>query len=156
MCCKGAENTHNENESLAIVTLNLIFLINLATSLLMTGVIWVIQLVHYPSFHYVTEDKFQTFHQFHNRNISLIVVPVMIIELVTSGALWWHHGSQSLHGNGFFLVILIWFSTAVFSVPAHSRLSSGKTKNRIDYLVRTNWIRTILWSVKSILSVLLI
>lgn len=156
MCCKGAENTHNENESLASVSLNLIFLINLFTSVFMTGLIWLVQLVYYPAFQFADQGNFKAFHRFHNRRISLIVVPVMIIELVTSGVLWWNYGPLSAHGVGFYLVILIWISTAAFSVPNHAKLASGKDEKVIRSLVHTNWFRTILWSVKSLLTLWLL
>lgn len=156
MCSKGAENTHNENESLASVMLNLIFLVNLFTSVFMTGLIWQVQLVHYPAFRFVDEDNFNAFHHFHNHRISLIVIPVMLTELTTSGILWWAYGAFSLHGLGFYLVILIWISTAAFSVPNHAKLSSGKDEKVIKKLVYTNRARTLFWTVKAILSVSLI
>ncbi|MFV1883462.1 MAG: hypothetical protein ACMZ7B_03120 [Balneola sp.] len=153
LCCKGVENTHNENESLASVDLNLIFLINCSASLFLAGLIWTIQLVHYPSFHFVDEHNFKEFHPFHNRRISLLVIPVMITELLSSGILWWNDGAFSLNGIGFYLVCLIWLSTFLLSVPTHAKLAKGKDDTLIMSLVNTNWVRTILWSVKAGLAV---
>lgn len=153
LCYKGAENTHYENESLASMDLNLIFLLNFATSLFMAGLIWTIQLVHYPSFRFVDETNFNAFHSFHNQKISIIVIPVMITELITSRLLWWNEGFLSLNGIGFYLVLLIWISTFLLSVPNHAKLATGKDDVVINTLVHTNWIRTMLWTVKAGLSI---
>lgn len=136
--------------------LNLIFLVNLASSLFMMGLIWTIQLLHYPSFQFVDENNFKDFHRFHNQKISFIVIPVMISELVTSGLLWWNEGYLSLNGIGFYLVLLIWVSTFLLSVPNHAKLSKGKDDVVITALVNTNWVRTMLWTVKAGLSLCII
>ncbi len=130
----------------------LIFLINLCATLFLTGLIWVIQVVHYPSFRFVSEKEFLAFHQFHSQRISYLVIPTMTIELITSGILWWLSTWFSLNSIGFYLVILIWISTALFSVPCHSKLLHGKDMNILNKLVSTNWIRTVLWSTKMLVS----
>lgn len=45
------------------------FLINGATSIFLCGLIWVIQLVHYPSFHFVEDSRFIDFQAFHTQRI---------------------------------------------------------------------------------------
>lgn len=153
---KGVENTQLCNESLVCMLLEPIFLINLVTSIFLCGLIWVIQLLHYPSFHFVDETRFTTFHAFHNRRISIIVIPMMITELVTSGILWWNSTWWDLNAIGFYLVTGIWIATFLLSVPIHGRLSGGKQNSEINLLINTNWIRTVLWSLKVTLSVLVL
>jgi hypothetical protein len=51
----------------------------------------------------------------------------------------------------FLVVLFIWISTFTLSVPCHKKLSLGKDSKTIDQLVKTNWIRTILWSLKSLI-----
>tara|TARA_R110002126_G_scaffold53886_2_gene145943 strand:+ start:4288 stop:4659 length:372 start_codon:yes stop_codon:yes gene_type:complete len=118
----------------------------------MTGLIWYVQLVHYPSFHFIDKDAFSEFHAHHSLKTGIIVMPVMSLELATSGALAWSDGWFSLNAFGFYFVILIWLSTLFFSVPKHNALAHGKVDSLIDGLVHTNWIRTVLWSIKSGLS----
>ncbi len=79
-------------------------------------------------------------------------MPVMSLELATSGALAWMDGWFTLNAVGFYLVILIWLSTAIFSVPKHNALRHGKVGSLITGLVNTNWYRTVLWSLKSGIS----
>lgn len=156
MCSKGAENTHYENESLTCMSLNLFFLINSAATLFMAGLIWLIQLVHYPSFHFVDQSNFKEFHLFHSTRISFVIIPVMILEIVTSGILWWNYSAFDINSIGFYLVILIWIATAGFSVPNHNKLGNGKNTETINSLVNTNWVRTILWSIKAVLTIYLL
>ncbi len=122
----------------------------------MMGLIWTIQLVHYPSFRFIDKENFLAFHRFHNQRISFIVVPVMITEIITSGLLWWNDGYLSLNGIGFYLVILIWVATGLLSVPNHAKLTKGKDDAVINALINTNWVRTVLWTVKALLGIYLL
>lgn len=127
----------------------LIFLINAFASFFLTGLIWIVQLVHYPSFHHVSDENFVQFQKHHVNSIDKIVIPAMIAEITTSFALAWFDGFFSLNALGFYLVVMIWISTGLFSVPAHSILEDRKDQNAINRLVSTNWVRTVLWTIKS-------
>lgn len=133
-----------------------LFILNLGSSLFMTGLIWYVQLVHYPSFLYVEEDRFPEFHAMHSRFTGLIVGPVMLTELGTSFFLFINNSWLGYQAIGFYLVVLIWFSTAFLSVPSHSILSDDKSESEINKLVSTNWVRTVLWSAKALLGLYLI
>jgi hypothetical protein len=114
----------------------------------MTGLIWTIQLLHYPAFHEVEASRFGLFHASHSRKITYIVGPVMILELGSGVTLLFLHEVYWIN-LGFLL--LIWLATAFVSVPAHNRLSEGKDAAVIDRLVRTNWYRTSLWTLRLLL-----
>ena len=120
--------------------------------LFMVGVIWTIQLVHYPSFHFVASENFVSFEKFHAFRISLVVIPAMLIELLTAAALvyFFKENSQLLMIN-FILVLCIWAVTFFISSPAHGKLLSGFSTETINFLISTNWIRTILWTAKAAL-----
>ena len=135
---------------------DLIFLINSFASFFMTGLIWYVQLVHYPSFRFVREADFHDFHNFHSLRTGYIVMPVMVTELASSGALWYSDSWSSLNAWGFYIVILIWAATFFLSVPMHSILNSAKDDDAINRLVTTNWLRTILWTIKSVLAIILL
>lgn len=134
------------------MSLETILLINIFSSFFMTGLIWFVQLVHYPSFHIVDKNHFTKFHAHHSLKTGFVVMPVMSLELATSGVLAWNYGWISVNSVGFYLVILIWLATFFISVPKHNALRHGKVDSLITGLVHTNWIRTILWSIKSGLS----
>ena len=112
--------------------------------------IWVVQLVHYPSFAYIDEKQFETFHQHHTRSISFIVLPLMLVELGLAGILSVQHNFQWNYLVPLLLVLLLWGSTFLMQVPAHNSLAAGKDLSTIRHLIQTNWIRTILWTLKAL------
>lgn len=126
-----------------------LFLIHYGLCVFMTGLIWMVQLVHYPSFSYVEEKVFGAFASFHSRAISFIVLPAMVAELA-SGAYLFYQGRSVILGINLACLVLIWLSTFFLSVPLHSKLAKGKDSKSIGRLVATNWPRTVLWSARSL------
>lgn len=112
--------------------------------------IWVVQLVHYPSFAYIDERQFEAFHQHHTRSISYIVLPLMLLELGMAGILTLQYNFQWNYIVPLIIVLLIWGSTFLIQVPDHNSLAAGKDLSTIQRLVHTNWIRTVLWTLKAI------
>ncbi len=116
----------------------------------LVGLIWLVQLVHYPSFRFVAPEDFRGFSLFHTTQITWVVAPLMICELLLalrmpfepSVSAWISWGSLGL-------LILIWLSTALLQVPLHGMLASGKESQVIERLVVTNWVRTVAWSLKA-------
>ena len=117
----------------------------------MVGVIWVIQLVHYPSFHFIDKDIYDSFQKFHMNKISIIVIPVMILELTTGFLLLIWNSKNILIIVSFGILILIWGITGLFFSDAHGKLISGYNELIVNKLVSMNWIRTVLWTLKMIL-----
>ncbi|SNC77311.1 hypothetical protein SAMN06265337_3894 [Hymenobacter gelipurpurascens] len=130
--------------------LKLLLLLNFGLAAYLTGVIWTVQLVHYPSFAQAARDTFPAFHQQHSSRISWVVLAPMVLELGL--AIWLAWQGRAL-GQGVWwalgLVLLIWAATFFISVPFHNRLALGYDYVAIDGLVRTNWIRTLAWTVRS-------
>ena len=133
--------------------MDFIFFINVISAFFLTGVIWTIQIVHYPSFHYNDKLSFVNFHQFHERRISIIVMPLMILELISSVALYFNDMSNHTFLLNLIIVGLIWCSTFFIQVPIHNILSQKKDNMMIEKLVNTNWIRTFLWSMRMLLII---
>ena len=71
--------------------MSFIFLLNLVLSLFAVGLIWTIQLVHYPSMKYIPEDRFTEYHNFHSMRISILAMPLMFTEMVTSIILFYQN-----------------------------------------------------------------
>ena len=56
----------------------------------MTGVIWFVQVVHYPLLERVGVDRFTAYHAAHTRFTTWVVVVPMLVELISgAGLLWW-------------------------------------------------------------------
>jgi hypothetical protein len=129
--------------------LPLLFTLNFVTTAVMVGVIWTIQLVHYPFFHRVDKDNYNLHMDEHREKISYIVIPVMLAELSSAISLVVIKSRyQSEFIAGLVLLLFIWISTAVLQVPLHSRLAKGYTPTEVQKLVKSNWIRTVLWSIR--------
>lgn len=124
-----------------------LILSHLAACLMMTGLIWLVQLVHYPAFHFADKSRFCEFHSFHSKWVTVIVAPLMGLELVTALALCLQGGSIWI--ANLISVAALWGATALISVPLHNQLSSGYDSSTVQRLVRTNWIRTVLWTLRS-------
>jgi hypothetical protein len=134
--------------------LPLLFTLNFVTTAVMVGVIWTIQLVHYPFFHKIDKDDYSQHMDEHRKKISYIVIPVMLLELATAGGLVLINSPYRPEFiTGLILLLLIWISTAAFQVPSHKRLSEGYKQSEVHRLVNYNWIRTTLWSGRLVLLV---
>lgn len=123
----------------------------LSTSL-MVGIIWVIQLLHYPTFHFIKESDYVKFQHFHMQRISFIVVPVMILELLSAFILVYYIPSNLLT-LCLIILLVIWLITFVFFTKLHQSLLDGYDKKIVDKLVRINWSRTVLWSLRLIILI---
>jgi hypothetical protein len=123
----------------------------LSTSL-MVGIIWVIQLLHYPTFHFIKESDYVEFQHFHMQRISFIVVPVMILELFSAFMLVYYLRSNLLI-LCLIILLVIWLITFVFFTKLHQSLLGGYDKIIVDKLVQINWSRTVLWSLRLIILV---
>lgn len=92
-------------------------------------------------------EKYKDFQIFHERRISIIVLPLMLIEAVLCVILL----INSLNFQNivsFVLLLIIWISTILIQMPIHSKLEHGFDEELIKKLVSTNWTRTIAWTMK--------
>lgn len=121
----------------------------------MVGLIWLIQIVHYPLFAKVSPEKFREYADDHQRLITFIVLPLMFVELGTSFLLWTSRPANVTNTAviaGIVLVLAIWASTFFLQVPQHAKLSLGFDAGAHASLVNSNWIRTIAWSLRGLLT----
>ncbi len=134
----------------------MLLLINLIVCLLLTGLIWTIQLVHYPLFLKIEEASFIQYLNAHQKQITPLVAPLMIIELLCSIWLFFHLFKTHLIIAiiQVFLVLIIWLSTFLVQVPLHQKLIKAYNKKACQKLIDSNWLRTICWSLRA--AVLLI
>lgn len=131
----------------------LLLIANVASTLALTGLIWTIQVVVYPSFALVSPSTFALFHERHSTRITYVVAPLMLVELVTAIGLAMKPPAgvaAEVFWLGFSLVVLAWVSTAGLQVPAHRRLATHFDLDVQKTLVHTNWIRTFAWTIRGI------
>jgi len=121
-----------------------------ASTFAMTGVIWLVQLVQYPAFRSVGAAEFAAFHRHHCRAIGYVVGPLMLVEVSTAVLLAWSGQPLWFWRSMLALLVLLWFSTALVQGPLHGRLAQeGPRPDLLDSLVLGNWLRTVLWTVRS-------
>lgn len=130
-------------------------LLHTAATLAMTGLIWFVQIVHYPLFATIDASSFRAYEEQHVRRTTKVVAPLMLVELVTAiGLLLWptEVASSVTPIVGICLLAVIWLSTAFGQVPHHRTLAQGQDQLAIRRLVASNWIRTIAWTLRSIVA----
>lgn len=128
-----------------------LLLTHAAATWFMTGLIWVIQVVHYPLFARVGAEGYRDYQLAHQSLISLIVGPAMLVEaLATAAILATRRDAPAI--TAAILLAIIWASTAFLQVPMHNALANGFDAQAHARLVDTNWIRTIAWTARGILA----
>lgn len=145
-----------------MLTLEFLVLIQACSVWFLTGLIWVIQVVHYPLMAKVGEEGWLEYERSHMVRITWIVAPAMLIEaaccvlcltlVLTSDSPQGTLAQSPLaHATLMVLLLAVWCSTWLLQVPAHQRLSAGFDTHTIRKLVMSNWARTIAWSARSVL-----
>jgi len=138
--------------------MKIILLIHVFATLFMVGLIWFVQIVHYPLFANVGGEQFKTYEELHQRLTTWVVGPAMLLELATAVFLvkYVTLDSAILAWIGLALIIVIWLATALLSVPAHNSLTIEYTAAAYHKLVATNWIRTVVWTARGVLVLAII
>jgi uncharacterized membrane protein len=131
-------------------TIRVLLLAHAAATLGMAGVIWFVQLVHYPLMASVGTEGFAAYERAHTRLTSFVVAPLMLVELATGIALALGVAADDTvqWRLGLVLLALVWLSTFALQVPQHARLARGFDAHAHARLVATNWIRTVLWTAR--------
>ena len=132
----------------------LLLLAHIAATLFMTGVIWFVQVVHYPLMALIGPETFAAYERANIAHTASVVGPVMILEALTAVLLIRRRPAKVRKSQawlGVILLALIWGSTALAQFPAHQTLIQGFDAELLQRLTRTNWLRTMLWSARSLL-----
>jgi hypothetical protein len=137
--------------------MTVVWLLQVASTWTMVGVIWFVQVVHYPLMGQVGEEGFPGYAKAHARRTTWVVAPPMLIEAATALML-------AIRPPEFLgireawaclsLLLVVWISTAILQVPRHGRLAGGFDPRVHRTLVATNWIRTLAWTARGILLIL--
>lgn len=130
---------------------SLLLLIHFAATWFMVGLIWFVQIVHYPLFSAVGERGYAAYQIQHMNLTGAVVGPPMVIEAITALLLTVSPPPQAARWEmplGLGLLALIWVATAAWSVPRHAVLAQGFDIDAHAALVVSNWARTLLWTAR--------
>lgn len=139
--------------------MNGLLAVQFASTWFMVGLIWTIQIVHYPLFPLVGEDAFPRYEAEHTRRMGRLLAIPAPVEVVTAAALVFVRPS----GVGLALVLVagallaaLWVTTALVQVPLHRTLSEDPSIDAMRRLVATNWVRTTGWTLRGVLVAVMV
>ncbi|MEZ6139941.1 MAG: hypothetical protein R3B84_05145 [Zavarzinella sp.] len=134
------------------MTFGILALITAAATWMMAGVIWFVQLVHYPLFRMIEPGRFPIFEEQHQQRTTWLVAPLMLAEAVGSISLLFVQQkmlTRSLLMAALLTLFLIWSATFFVQIPLHERLRKHWSEKDHWRLLRTNWVRTIGWTIRA-------
>lgn len=132
----------------------LVLLLQAASTLAMVGLIWFVQIVHYPMFANVGREVFTSYERIHQTRTTWVVAPTMLVEAGTAALLLVLRPAGVSYGPillGAVLLVMVWLSTFLLQVPAHAKLGVAFSEKVHRWLVRSNWLRTIGWTARGLL-----
>ncbi|MCB2206638.1 hypothetical protein KQI65_17995 [bacterium] len=129
------------------------YILQLLCTFSMTGIIWFVQIVHYPLMRKVGKGRFSRYLETHLVLTIFVVAPVMLLEGVSViyGLLRpnpWLQGDALTLGAG--LLLLIWLISVFVHFPQNRRLAKEFEARAYRRLLFGNWIRVYAWSFRSI------
>ena len=132
-----------------MINISILELVHLITTAMMVSIIWLVQILHYPTFLYIDNERYTEFQNFHMKNISFVIIPLMLLEFLTGFFLLFFVGEIDFYFSiSFSLLVLIWLITALFFSKYHSALSNKYERGIILKLIRLNWVRTFFWTAR--------
>ncbi len=140
--------------TMASFVTNTFLILKLASTMAMVGLIWFVQLVHYPLFAKVGAAGFAEYERLHQTRTTWVVAPLMLTEAVTAvGWIWLRPAAVPALAAvaGALLVGVLWLSTYWWQIPAHRRLTESFDPLTHQRLVRSNWLRTAVWTARGAL-----
>ena len=114
--------------------------------------IWMIQLIVYPSFLFYTAKELIAWHKMYTKAIALIVIPLMLGQLgITIYQVFLVQNTYTL--TSIILVVFLWGITLLKFAPMHQQISEGNFQVQLlKKLVQNNWIRTLIWTILCAMS----
>jgi hypothetical protein len=116
----------------------------------LVGLIWVIQVVHYPMFKNVGRENFVAYHERHMALILWLVAPLMFVEIGSAVVIFWMGERSMPFCISLGALFMVWVATALLQVPLHNKLTLGYDEITIDRLVSTNIWRTLAWTLRGV------
>lgn len=132
-----------------------LFVIHCLATFAMCGITWFVQVVHYPLMHHVNLED--TYFVQNVRRTSWVIIPFMLTEFL-SGLLLIipkfrpEYFSAPASILAMLLLGCVWFITFFRQLPRHQILIQCRYNGQVvDSLVRINWSRTALWTVRALI-----
>jgi hypothetical protein len=125
--------------------------LHLASTWMLAGLIWVVQILAYPQFRRVPPAEFVAYHLAHCWRIGFLVAPLLAVEALSATWLLYRGHREGPFLLSISLIPVIWLSTAVLQAPLHTKLMAGFDPELIRRLILSNWLRTLAWTARGVL-----
>ena len=132
-----------------------LLLAHAAVSLALVGLIWFVQVVHYPLFALVGDERWAAYHEAHRFRTGLVVAVPMLLQLATAAALVLDD-PRGLTVASLVLTLGVFAHTFLVAVPDHERLGRAHDPAVVARLARLNGVRTALWTAQGAVVVALL
>lgn len=136
--------------------MSLVVVVHVLATVFLAGVIWTIQLVHYPLFARVGSAGYLAAMTEHRRRITAVVMLPWALQGLTTVSLLVRPPvgvPMTLLWSVAVLAAVPVLVTLAASVPAHRRLERGFDPSAHARLLATNWLRTAAWTVHGAVAV---
>nr|WP_104808299.1 hypothetical protein [Polaribacter filamentus] len=117
--------------------------------------IWMVQLIIYPSFTYYKSENLIKWHQKYTNSIAIVVVPLMLSQLTLAiVAVFLKQNFTTI--LTLLIVLFLWIFTFLSFAPLHFKISEGNTNQKLlKLLIQRNWIRTFFWSLLLVFHIII-
>ena len=125
--------------------------VHAAATMAMVGLIWTVQVVHYPLFESVGAEAYPQYQSRHIDRIgAVLVVPWGLegLSIVALLVLARDRTMRMLAVAGAALMGLILLVTMIWAAPVHGELLDGFDSDQHDTLMASNLVRTLLWTAR--------
>jgi len=140
-----------------MTTTEIILAAQALASAAMCGLIWFVQVVHYPLFACTDTTHSPDYPDENQRRTAPVVIPPMLVEAATATLIAINPPpaiGRPAALAGLAMVAALWLSTLLVQMPLHGQLKhAGHTPETVTALVQSNWARTILWSARAVLAI---
>lgn len=120
----------------------------------MVVILWLVQLVIYPSFLTCDLSKLVEWHRAYTRRVGWLIIPIMFTQLPLLAWLCFKLPSWT-NLAALMCVLACWGLTFGVSVPLHHKMDRGDTSSKtVLRLIQTNWPRTMLWTAAFVLGLM--
>ena len=133
--------------------------VHVAATWWLVGLIWTIQVVHYPSFDSIDRVGYTDFQDRHMQAMGRLIGFPWLVEGLCVLALFIFapdNTTRALAAVGGLLEIVVIAVTITKSIPAHEALRDGYVADAHRMLVDTNWWRTAAWSLRGVLALVIL
>ena len=131
------------------------FVLHLVFTWAMTSVSWFIDLIHYPGYRLVSKKRFKEFEVTYLKKSVYLIIPLMVVEGITSILLWYKSYNTALYYPAFinFLVLVVtWFLGFRYSLKYHRKLAEDgvlHTKTFVK-MAQMHRYRAMIWGVRAL------